>query len=588
MKREQPAKGRRADSNGSELERLRVLYNVSNILTTTQRPETVLRLVLKEAVKATRATSGSLILIDRATGVLNIEIAHNIPPDQVERTKLRVGQGVTGWVAKTGEPLLVGDARRSPHYVSIKTDVKSELAVPLIIGGEVVGVLNVDSNKLHAFADEDKDLLMAVAAQAARVMHAANLYEENRRKATRLSTLFKIAGTIVSEPALEDVLRRVTDEVRRLMDAVVSSIFLLDDKGLSFEIKAVSGNVSPAYASRGSFPVAGNIIAQAIKTRAPFYVRDVRKEKAYRLRAVARESGLCSLLAIPVVFLNRPIGVLNIYTPEPREFNEEDIALVTAFAGHAAAAIINAQRYQRIFRGEELLRETEKFSLLGALSAEIAHEVRNPLSILRMLTHSVRADENLSEESRTDLEVMETKLDHINKIVDQVLEFPRSQRNRDQKSPAQINPIMEDVCMLVGHKASSLGKKMVKRFTEGLPAVRVNPGEIGQAVLNLALNGLEAMRRQGETIHFSTGLLKTEKGKAVYIRIRDEGCGLPEEKLQEIFTPFFSMKDRGTGLGLFITRRIIIEHGGGLKVSSQLGRGTTFEIALPAEEPIAT
>ncbi|MBI1784070.1 GAF domain-containing protein, partial [Candidatus Sumerlaeota bacterium] len=217
---------RRTEEGGAKLERLRVLYNISNILTTTQRSETVLRLILKEAVKATRATSGSLILIDRATGILNIEISHNIDPTRAAGLKLRVGDGVTGWVAKTGEPLLVGDVRRSAHYVRIKSDVKSELAVPLIIGGEVVGVINVDSNKINAFTEGDKELLAAIAAQSARVMQAANLYEENRRKAERLSTLFNIAGAIVSDPVLDQVLRRVADEDRQLMNAIVCSILL--------------------------------------------------------------------------------------------------------------------------------------------------------------------------------------------------------------------------------------------------------------------------------------------------------------------------------------------------------------------------
>jgi len=570
---------RKSDGSSAELGRLRALYNVSNILTTTQRSETVLRLILKEAVKSTRATSGSLILIDRQSGVLNIEIAHNIDPVSAHKMKLRIGEGVTGWVAKTGEPLLVGDVRRSPHYVRIKSEVKSELAVPLIIGGEVVGVINVDSNKLNAFAEDDKDLLVAVAAQSSRVMQVANLYEENRRKAERLATLFNIAGAVVSEPLLDDVLRRVTDEVLRLIDARVCSIVLLDEKGENFEIKSVSGEVSSDYVNRKRFPVKGSIIGQAVRSREPFYVPDVRKQKGYRLRRVAIESGLCSLLAVPMVYLNRCVGILNLYTAEPRVFTDEDVALAKTFAGHAAIAIINAQRYQRIFRSEELLRQAEKFSLLGTLAAEIAHEVRNPLTILRMLVHSVGSDKALSDESRMDLGVMETKLGHINKIVDQVLDFSRSPKVKTLD--ANINQIMEDLCMLVGHKAAAMGRRIRKSFTESLPPVHVNPGEIEQAVLNLALNGLEAMQNTGESLHFSTGLVKTDKGQSVYIRVRDEGCGISEEKLGKLFTPYFSMRDRGTGLGLFITRRIVNQHEGQITVKSRIGKGTTFEILLP-------
>ena len=571
---------RRNASKNPELARLRVLYKISNILTTTQRSETVLRLILKEAVKATRATSGSLILIDRAAGILNIEIADNINPARAAKLKLRLGEGVTGWVAKKGKPLLVGDVRSSPHYVQIKAEVKCELAVPLIIGGKVVGVINVDSNRRDAFNEADKQLLVAVAAQSSRVMQAATLYEENRNKAKRLATLFNVGRAIASEPLLEDVLRRVADEVRRLMDVRVCSIMLLDEKAENFEIKAVSGEVSPAYFNRKRIPVTGNLIGRVIESRRPLYVRDVRREKEYRMAKVARESGLCSLLSIPMVFQDRPIGVLNVYSGRPSDYSNEDVELITTFAGDCAVAIVNASRYERIIRSEELLRESEKFQLLGTLAAEIAHEIRNPLTILSMLVHSLQESGDLSRESRFDLGIMQTKLTHINKIVDQVLDFSRSRQGEPVE--VNINRIVEDVHMLIGHKASGMNRRVMKRCREGLPAVRVDPGQLEQAILNLAINGLEAMADQGDCLHVSTSRVKKGDKEWVRVRVRDEGRGIPAEEIQSIFTPFISMRDQGTGLGLFIARRIVTEHGGRLEVKSRVGKGSTFDILLPA------
>lgn len=575
-------KARDEERRDSRLTRLRALYKISNILATTQRSDTVLRLILREAVRVTHATSGSLILIDRFHSVLNIKISENLNAAAANRLKLKLGEGVTGWVAKTGKPLLVGDVRRSRHYVSLKSDVQSELAVPLIIGGEVVGVINVDSNRLNAFTPADKDLLIAVAAQSSRVMHAAQLYEENRRKAERLSTLFGVAGAVVSEPLLEEVLRQVADEVRRLMDARVCSIMLLDEKERNFEIKAVAGQVSPQYINRRSIPVKGNVIGRAIETRQPLYIADVRVEKGYRLSRVARDSGLCSLLTIPMLFLDRAIGVLNIYSKTPQDFSEEDRALVAAFAGHAAVAIINAQRLRRILRTEELLRNSEKFQLLGTLSAEIAHEIRNPLTILSMLAHSLNEDEGLSRESRRDIEVMQTKLRHMNRIVDQVLDFSRS--HQDRPEPVDLNRVLEDVYILIGHKAASMQRLVRRRMRGALPSILGDPGQIEQALLNLALNGLQAMQNQGECLHISADCVLEDEKEWAVLRVRDEGCGIPKEKIQKLFSPFFSMKDRGTGLGLFITRRIIEQHGGKLKVTSKVGTGTTFEIRLPSAD----
>src|SRR5690606_26347119 len=110
-------------------------------------------------------------------------------------------------------------------------------------------------------------------------------------------------SAIVSEPLLDDVLRRIADEVRELMDVRVCSIMLLDEKEESLEIKAVSGEVVPEYSNRRGIPVGDNIIGKSVLTGRPLYVADVREERQYRMRKVAKESGLCSLLSIPMTFL---------------------------------------------------------------------------------------------------------------------------------------------------------------------------------------------------------------------------------------------------------------------------------------------
>lgn len=580
--RTKPALKTKGEQN-PKLKRLGVLYRISDILATTQRSETVLRKILKEAVKATRATSGSIVMIDRPAGVLHIRIADNIDSRRTNRLKLKIGEGVTGWVAKTGKPLLVGDVRHSPHYIKLKAEIKSELAVPLAIGGEIVGVINVDCNRLHAFDEGDRELLTAIAAQSAKVMQAAQLYEENRLKAERLDTVFKVAGTLVTEPTLENVLRRIADEVRRLMDVRVCSIMLLDDARENLEIKAVSGKVVSAYADRQRIPLEGSVIGEAISSRRPVFVPDVRKEKRYKLSQLASESGLCSLLSIPMIFLGHAIGVFNIYSAEPCEFSDDDVALMRTFAGHAAVAIVNAQRYARIFETEELLRESEKFQLLGLLSAEIAHEVRNPLTSLRLLAHTMQNDESASDQMRFDLEIMDRKLNHINRIVDQVLDFSRARQGEPRE--LDLHRILDDVSMLVGHKAARMKLEVHTTNARTLPKLKADPGQIEQAILNLAINGLEAMRDQGTLLTISTKLVRRRGKDWVRVRIQDEGCGIPEEEISSIFEPFFSRSDGGTGLGLSVTRRIVREHGGELKVKSALNEGTTFDILLPSAGP---
>ena len=175
-----------------EKSRLTELYSLSRVISSTLEPQEVLNLIIDAAVKITRATTGSLMLIDTDSGVLNIEVARGFPPRVISETKLKIGEGVTGWVAKEGKPLLVPDVTKDGKYVKIDKDVKSELAVPLVLEDEVVGVVNVDSVRTSAFTHEDLELLSTLAGQSAKVIQNAKLYEALKRKVEELSALFEI------------------------------------------------------------------------------------------------------------------------------------------------------------------------------------------------------------------------------------------------------------------------------------------------------------------------------------------------------------------------------------------------------------
>src|SRR5206468_6345919 len=123
-------------------DRLNSLYQVGNVIHSTLEPQAALQLILSEAVRLMRASSGSAVLLNPTTGFLEILASQGLPPNAAE-LKLRIGQGITGWVARTGEPARVGDVTCDPRYVMLQPEVRSELAVPLEVNGEVRGVLNV-------------------------------------------------------------------------------------------------------------------------------------------------------------------------------------------------------------------------------------------------------------------------------------------------------------------------------------------------------------------------------------------------------------------------------------------------------------
>src|SRR5512138_1313316 len=152
----------------AEHERLKLLYQVGNVIHSTLEPQEALRLIVEQAVEVMRASSGSVVLINPTTQFLEIHAAHGLPARATE-LKLRAGEGITGWVARTGKPARVGDVTKDPRYIMLRSEVRSELAVPLEVGGEIRGVINVDSDRLDAFSSGDQELLEALAVQAARV-----------------------------------------------------------------------------------------------------------------------------------------------------------------------------------------------------------------------------------------------------------------------------------------------------------------------------------------------------------------------------------------------------------------------------------
>src|SRR5882724_4443564 len=201
-------------------QRLNALYHVGNVIHSTLDSQEALQLILAEAVRLMRASSGSAVLINPTTGFLEILASKGLPEKATE-LKLRVGEGITGWVARAGKAARVGDVSRDARYIMIRPDVRSELAVPLEVNGAVRGVLNVDSERCDAFSAEDQELLEALAVQASKVIQNTWLYEQLRLKAGLFQSLASVSKKINSTLNLDDELKVITIQSRvdRLADA---------------------------------------------------------------------------------------------------------------------------------------------------------------------------------------------------------------------------------------------------------------------------------------------------------------------------------------------------------------------------------
>jgi|Deesub1362B_J571_1020462.scaffolds.fasta_scaffold03380_2 signal transduction histidine kinase len=570
------------DDPQERLQKLQILYETSSLINTTMEPREVITLVLKEAVRIMGATSGSLRLLDEERGVLKLEVAIGDGPTPARGTELPLGQGVTGWVALHGRPLRVPDVTKDPRYVPLRKEVRSELAVPLIIQDRVMGVLNVDSNEIDAFSRTDQELLEALAHQSARVIHNAQLHAQVKRKALELASLFSVGRAIISSLDLNEVLERITRKAKELMEVKLCSLMLLDEAGEELSIRAVHG-ASESYIRKPNLKVKDSLLGKVVLERTPLTVEDVRENPEFKYSRLAKEEGLVSLLSVPMIFQDRVIGLLNVYTARPHRFRSDEVELLTALASLSAIAIENARLYENVVAAEDRIRQSERLLILGELAAEIAHEVRNPLTVIRMLIHSLHEEFEEGDPRKRDTQVIEQKISQMVRLVDQILQITR--QSDPEFRPLDPHEILEDTLTLTRHRLDRQKIRVVRRFQKGLPPILGDPAQLEQALLNLILNAAQAMP-EGGRLTLQTGLCPKgpDHGPRVWITLKDTGRGIPKEDLNLIFHPFYSSKPEGIGLGLSVVQRIMKQHRGSITVDSEMGKGSSFTLTLPCAE----
>ena len=564
-------------------ERLQLLYQVSNVIHSTLDSQEALQLIVSEAVRLMNASSGSVVLINPTSGFLEISASQNLP-GAARKLQLRIGEGVTGWVARHGKPARVGDVTQDARYVAARRGVKSELAVPLEVNGETRGVINVDSDRLDAFSADDQDLLEQLAAQAAKVIHNTWLYEQLRLKVHLFESLSSVSRTINSTLNLDEALRVITREACELMRARMCSLMMLDESREWLDLRASYG-AGAAYIKKPRLSVGESLLGVVARRKKPMQIANVQTSGRYQNIEVARREGLISLLSVPLLFAGQSIGTLNVYTSRLYNFSNEEIRILSALAELSAIAIEKARLYERIVDVEEQLRQNEKLSALGLLAAEVAHEIRNPLTVMKLLYHSLDLKFSATDPRAKDARIIDAKIEHLNKIVEQILDFART--TEPKLSPVNLNDLVEELGLLVRHKLANQNIKLRRDLQSILPPVMGDAPQLEQAFLNLILNAAEAMP-DGGMLTIKSCEIRQSRSSAqpthVTVEFKDTGKGMSEELQKHAFTAVLSTtKAKGTGLGLAIVGRIIETHRGEIRIKSKIGHGTSIIITLPVK-----
>jgi signal transduction histidine kinase len=414
------------------------------------------------------------------------------------------------------------------------------------------------------------------------VIHNTWLYEQLRLKARLFESLASVSQTVNSTLNLDDVLPVITREACALMRAKMASLMLLDESREWRELRASFG-AGEAYVKRPRLSVEESLLGIVVRRKKPLQVENVQRSSRYQSVEVARRGGLVALVSVPLLYGGQAIGTLSVYTGQPYVFPDEEVRILSALAELSAIAIEKARLYERVVDVEEQLRQNEKLSALGLLAAEVAHEIRNPLTVLKMLYHSLDLRFAAEDPRAKDARIIEEKIGELNRIVERVLDFARM--TEPAPAPVDLGRLIEELGLLVRHKLKQQNIQWVQEFEPGLPPVMGAATQLEQAFLNLALNAAEAML-EGGTLTITARSVRLPRGSErpthVAVEFRDTGPGMSEEQRRGAFKSVLSTtKAKGTGLGLAIVARVVEAHRGRVKIRSRAGQGTTVSVVLP-------
>jgi signal transduction histidine kinase len=523
---------------------LAALLATSRLITARLDLASVLDRISRSVTTLTGSTGCGIGLLTEDGSALVHAAAHGFKSDEWRGLRLPVGEGIIGRCAATRLPILVDDVRVDPRSARRDVDeqegIRSMLCVPMMVGGNLLGVIAAFSTHPAVFAPHHQRVLEAFAEQAGIAIHNAHLHAELEARVTERT--------------------RQLDEEKRFVEVVLETlplgVFVLDDA-----LTVVRAN-----------PAGTDVLRAAGVTRRPFgalFPADKAAAVDGFLRAAMRDGGVRTIEDEMAIAGSARVLRLT----------------AAALAAVSKNLVVLVEDVTRAKRLERQMLMTERLTTAGRLAAGVAHELNNPLATiagcaeaLRERTRDVKLDDL---EELTDLKsylaTIEEEAYRCKEITGTLLQFVREPGSR--REPTDVNVLVARCVELLAHQTRFAASAVATELDLDVHEILVNEGQLRQVILGLAANGLEAMDGRGR-LTISTHLV----GEEVVIEFADEGPGIAPDVLPCIFDPFFTTKPpgQGTGLGLAIAQGIVADHAGRIDVESTPGAGAVFRVALPA------
>lgn len=553
--------------------------------------------VVETLTRIINAEASSIFLLDEEKRLLKMIAGTGYWTSLVDKATYQVGEGCTGTIA-TGKVIITRmDEDHSKTHPEWKGKYDKEqwgnsgekcwsfLGVPLKFKDRIVGVLKVENKKegdnYVDFTLQDQRIVEILASHIAAVIENTKLYEG--QQLTIINTLDEVAKGIqglneinIIDAQLDEVLRRIVEGALKLLNAKFCHLRLLEGEELI--IRAITG---VEEWKRTVTKVGEGITGMVVKTGEIFRKEDVedwenvkwegRESLPYLHWKQANKYGLKACCIMPLKVRDeqgkeRILGTLNTYLDRPR-FSEVEFEMLKVFTSQAAIAISIAKDIKEKVDMERRLSESEKMAAIGRFGLGVTHGIKNPLNTISLSLGRLKGEELRPYKKYIDN--IHNQVDAMVKIVDTFSRLSKPQI----KPGVEIDKVIDEILQ----KMPPQNNITVSKIFDSIPKISCDADQLKQVFENIISNVYEAMLAKGGRLNIKT-LVEDRKIKIVF---EDTGQGISSKIIDQIFDPFYTTKDKGMGLGLYISQFIVQNHNGKIDVESKEGKGTTFTITFP-------
>jgi signal transduction histidine kinase len=503
--------------------------------------------------------------------------------------RCHVGEGVIGTVAQKRSPLFFTLKDIPPrlgclfyaHLDDVLPRYKVFAFVPLADDSFLYGVLFAASSTREAISPGEKVVLSILSRELGGIFRTYDLLLSSKKRITELATLSELGRILTStmEPS-----------------AILENIALITAKALNASFATIKLDL--AFIKLNGQRFTSGSIANALEAR----VLDIEAE-ASRLNhpvtfaeAQAGEAGgppgaVFTILAAPITAKDRMLGTITLGRKiEQRGVadDQQDRYLLGMIANYISSGLDNAllniklrDALRELGDAQRRLIENEKLRSLGEMTANIAHEIKNPLVVIGGFTKRLAKTTHLDQNENRYVEIITKEVTRLESILTEILNYVKEAPLLFE--PCDINGLLDEIVYLLSSDKGWSAVQIVKQYGPDLPPVFCDVQQIKQVFINVLMNSFEAMGGKG-TITITTELAGPYERPFVAISLKDTGGGIEPAYLDNIFNPFFTTKERGIGLGLAISNKIILHHGGDIAVKNIPGEGALFTVHLPCQE----